>query len=80
MFSKKFNFLFLLFFPVNNDKLNFIFSFAVTAEMVEPHLDGSSLEEALRNKRIYIVNLDVLSGIVCKECRIVSNIIVFVSI
>ena len=41
--------------------------------MVEESLGGTSLEEALKNKEIYIVNLDVLNDIACKNCRTVNK-------
>jgi len=41
--------------------------------MVESSLGGTSLEEALKNKHIYIVNLEVLNDIACKNCRTVTE-------
>lgn len=49
------------------------FRFPVTAEMVEPSLDGKSLADALKDKEIYIIDLKVLDGIICKDNRTVSN-------
>lgn len=47
-------------------------SFKVTAEMVEPFLEGITLEEAMKNKKIYIVNLKKLTEIMCRFNRVVS--------
>jgi len=44
-------------------------NFAVTSEMVEPYLDGASLEEAILNREIYIVNHAILEGVKCKDNR-----------
>lgn len=50
----------------------YIFSFAVTSTMVEPFLDeGITLEEAVNTQNIYICNLKVLDGVVCKDNKIV---------
>ena len=43
--------------------------------MVEPYLNETSLEDALQEKQIYIVNLEVLDGIACRDCRTVSRIL-----
>lgn len=54
-----------------------IISFKVTAEMVEPFLDGMTLEDALKNKKIYIVNLKKLTEVMCRFNRVVScNLII----
>ncbi|XP_035688109.1 polyunsaturated fatty acid 5-lipoxygenase-like [Branchiostoma floridae] len=44
-------------------------NFGVTAEMLEPHLEGLSLEDALGAKRLYIVDLTFLEGTKCKNDR-----------
>ena len=49
-------------------------SFKVTAEMVEPFLDGMTLEDAMKNKKIYIVNLKRLSDVMCRFNRVVSKL------
>lgn len=51
-------------------------SFKVTAEMVEPFLEGTTLEEAMKNKKIYIVNLKKLTEIMCRFNRVVSGMYV----
>ncbi|GIY46113.1 allene oxide synthase-lipoxygenase protein [Caerostris darwini] len=45
-------------------------NFGVTAEMVEPFLENQTLQEALNNKRIFIVDLEVLQDICCKDDRL----------
>lgn len=40
--------------------------------MVEPFLDGMTLEDAMKNKKIYIVNLKKLSDVMCRFNRVVS--------
>ena len=49
-------------------------SFKVTAEMVEPFLDGMTFEDAMKNKKIYIVNLKKLSDVMCRFNRVVSKL------
>lgn len=39
----------------------------MTGEIVEPFLDGKTLEDALKNKEIYIANLEVMDDVVCKD-------------
>jgi len=41
--------------------------------MVEPFLEGMTLEDAMKNKKIYIVNLKKLSDVMCRFNRVVSN-------
>lgn len=43
--------------------------FAVTEELVAPHLNGMTLKEAMENKLIYIVDLGILDGVKCKNDR-----------
>ena len=45
----------------------------MTPELVEPFLDGMTLEEALKKKKIYIVNLKKLSDVMCRFNRVVSK-------
>ena len=42
--------------------------------MVEPFLDGMTLEDAMKNKKIYIVNLKKLSDVMCRFNRVVSKL------
>ena len=42
-------------------------NFAVTSEMVEPFLEGITLSEAIEKNMIYIVDLQVLEGVQCKD-------------
>ena len=44
---------------------------AVTAEMVEPFLDGMTLDEALEKRRIFVVDLEVLDKLECNMQRVV---------
>lgn len=48
-------------------------NFKVTAEMVEPFLEGITLEEAMKNKKIYIVNLKKLTEIMCRFNRVICK-------
>ena len=41
--------------------------------MVEPFLEGMTFEEAMKNKKIYIVNLKKLSDVMCRFNRVVSD-------
>ncbi|CAB3373467.1 Hypothetical predicted protein [Cloeon dipterum] len=50
---------------------------AVTAEMVEPFLEGISLEAALSTNKIFIIDLEFLDGASCKLEKMVSPIALF---
>ena len=50
-----------------------IFSLAVTSGMLEPFLEGQTLEEALTARKIFIVNLEILSRLNLDEPRKVSR-------
>ncbi|XP_046394318.1 polyunsaturated fatty acid 5-lipoxygenase-like [Ischnura elegans] len=41
--------------------------FGVTDEMVEPFLEGLTLEQALQKNKIFITDLEMLDGILCKD-------------
>ena len=49
-----------------------IFSLSVTSGMLEPFLEGQTLEEVLAAKRIFIVDLKILSRLNLDEPRKVS--------
>ena len=53
--------------------LALFFSLAVTSGMLEPFLEGQTLEEALTASRIFIVNLEILSRLNLDEPRKVSR-------
>ena len=40
--------------------------------MVEPFLEGMTLQDAIATKKVYIVNLDYLAEIMCRFNRLVS--------
>ncbi|CAH1791737.1 unnamed protein product, partial [Owenia fusiformis] len=43
--------------------------FAVTAEIVEPFLEGKTLEECLSNKKIYIIDYEILDRVMQNDDR-----------
>ena len=51
-----------------------LFSFAVTSVMLEPFLEGRTLDEALESKMIFIVNLEILSRLKLDETRKVGHL------
>ena len=58
---------------------NMNFSLAVTAEMVEPFLEGKTLETCLQKKKIYIVDLRYMSGVECSANRKVIKLTKYAS-
>ena len=52
----------------------YVFSFAVTSVMLEPFLEGQTLEDALTAKRVFIVDLEILSRLKLDEPRKVSSV------
>ena len=53
----------------------FSYRFAVTSAMVEPLLEGHTLDNALAAKRIFIVDLEILSRLKLDEPRKVGCIV-----
>lgn len=47
--------------------------FGVTNEMVEPILEGMNLQEALDNKKLFYVDLEILENVQCKDNRILCT-------
>ena len=47
----------------------YIFRFAVTAEMVEPFLEGKTMEDAMKKKKLYLMDLTYMSDIECSAGR-----------
>ncbi|XP_054721720.1 polyunsaturated fatty acid 5-lipoxygenase-like [Uloborus diversus] len=43
--------------------------FGVTNEMVQPFLEGFTLEEAIKENKLFYVDLEILKGINCKDGR-----------
>ena len=43
--------------------------FAVTSEMVEPFLEGMTLDEAMQSKKLYLIDLTYLVSIQCTDDR-----------
>jgi len=52
---------------------------AVTAEMVQPSLQGLTLQEAIEQKRIFIVDLELLKGVPTKDGFVVRICLVLFS-
>ncbi|XP_076352240.1 allene oxide synthase-lipoxygenase protein-like isoform X2 [Tachypleus tridentatus] len=46
--------------------------FGVEPEMVEPFLEGLTLEKALSQKRLFIVDLEILKDISCRDARLLT--------
>lgn len=50
----------------------------VTPEMMKPFLEGMTLEEALQNDKIFIIDLEILDNVQCKDSgRLVAPIALF---
>ncbi len=56
--------------------LDFFSRLAATSDMLEPFLDGMTLDEALAAKSIYMVDLKVLHKLKCPAGRVVRVICV----
>ena len=55
-------------------------SFSVTNELVQPHLEGMVLAEALEKKRLFIVDYNLLDGIMPRQgyyVRILQNLVLY---
>ncbi|XP_059482281.1 polyunsaturated fatty acid 5-lipoxygenase-like [Neocloeon triangulifer] len=50
---------------------------AVSPDMVEPFLESLSLQDALDNNKIFMIDLEILDGITCKVDKLVSPIALF---
>lgn len=48
-------------------------SFAVTAEMIEPFLEGKTMKDALDSKKLYLLDLTYMAQIQCAADRKVHN-------
>ena len=51
-------------------------SLAVTPGLVEPHLEGKSLNKALSSNRMFVIDLTYLEGIECKGGKKVDYYII----
>lgn len=51
----------------------FPFRLGVTSDMVEPFLEGMTLNEALNQNKIFMVDMKILDQLQCKDNRIVRR-------
>ena len=49
-----------------------VFRFGVTDDMVEPHLEGLTIQQAIDAKRLFIIDYEILQGVYTKDGAIVS--------
>ena len=53
--------------------LFFLNSLAVNDEMLRPLLDGKTIKQTIGEKRLFIVNLDILEGVPEKSSKLVVS-------
>ena len=51
----------------------FLYRFAVTPEMVEPFLEGKTFNEAMKRKKLYLMDLAYLTSMECTDNRKVRH-------
>ena len=63
-----------------DDGLLYIYSLAATPELVEPHLEGKTLADALSSDKMFIIDLTYLANIECSDdrtVRLLSSVLIF---